>query len=63
MTCNIIFQYTSALSSLHNQERMLEHFKLPVNAGKHNYHVTELLEDLTIFHTDRVHINNATDTA
>jgi hypothetical protein len=41
---------------------MFERFKLPVNAGKHNYYLTELPEDLTILHTDRVHINNACDT-
>jgi hypothetical protein len=40
MTCNIIFQYTSALSSFHNEEGMFEHFELPVNAGKRKYYLT-----------------------
>jgi hypothetical protein len=38
---------------------MFEHFKLPVNDGKHNCYLTELLKDLTVFHSDTLHINNA----
>jgi hypothetical protein len=49
---------TGLLSQLRG---MFEHFKLPVNDGKHNYYLIELLKDSAIFHSGTVCINNGSE--